>query len=279
MKSIVKGNDFTMKIPVVKMVEGEKVAFPLPACTDIVVRMANSYRRTALAFEISAAEDNVILAHVEGDLLSLGTYALEVKGKLFGADWRSNEYEQIRIVDNNAAGDTAFTPDENEDSVEMDTAVVVLPPDKVVSSLVDDVTAAVKLAEEARTATEATDAAIKQAEEARAASEEHRSENETARQSAENQRANTEAQRITNENARIEAEKARVAAEEKRETDTQQATSQMQQKVETATAQMQQKVESAISDAEKRGDEAVKAAHVSVAYNAETASIDITTGE
>lgn len=257
MKSIVKGNDFTMRIPVVKMVDGEKVAFPLPACTDIVVRMANSYRRTALEFEISAAEDNVILAHVEGDQLSLGTYALEVKGKLFGADWRSNEYEQIRIVDNNASGDTAFTPDENEDSVEMDTAVVVLPPDKVVSSLVDDVVAAVKLAEESRAATEATDAAIKQAEEARAASEEHRSENETARQSAENQRANTEALRIANENARIEAEEKRVAA----------------------TSQMEQKVETAISDAEKRGDEAVKAAHVSVTYNAETASIDITTGE
>ncbi len=268
MKSIVKGNDFTMKIPVVKMVEGEKVAFPLPACTDIVVRMANSYRRTALEFEISASEDNVILAHVEGDQISLGTYALEVKGKLFGADWRSNEYEQIRIVDNNASGDTAFTPDENEDSVEMDTAVVVLPPDKVVSDLVDDVTAAVKLANEAKAATEATDSAIKESEAAREASEEHRSENETARQAAENQRANTEALRVANENARIEAEKARETAEAKRESDTA-----------SATAAMQEKVEAAISDAEKRGDEAVRAAHVSVAYNADTSSIEITTGE
>lgn len=34
MKKIVKGNDFTLRIPVMKMVEGEAQAFPLPACTD-----------------------------------------------------------------------------------------------------------------------------------------------------------------------------------------------------------------------------------------------------
>lgn len=36
MKKIVKGNDFTLRIPVMKMVEGQPQAFPLPACTDIV---------------------------------------------------------------------------------------------------------------------------------------------------------------------------------------------------------------------------------------------------
>ena len=45
MKRIVRGNDFTMRIPVVKIVEGEKVAFPLPGCTDIVVRLCSAYRR------------------------------------------------------------------------------------------------------------------------------------------------------------------------------------------------------------------------------------------
>lgn len=239
MKSIVKGNDFTMRIPVVKMVEGEKVAFPLPACTDVEVRITNSYRRTNLEFTVDTAEDNVILARVEGDQLSLGTYALEVRGKIFGTDWRSNEYEQIRIVDNNASGDTVFTPDEGEDSVEMDTAVVVLPPTAELSQLISDTYTALDTAK-------ATDETLKANEEGRVESEESRQANETARQSAENQRANTEALRIENENARIAAENQREEAEARRESDT---------------------------------AEAIRKAHVSVSYNAETASIDITTGE
>ena len=39
MKKIVKGNDFTLKIPVMKMVDGTAQSFPLPACTDIVVQV------------------------------------------------------------------------------------------------------------------------------------------------------------------------------------------------------------------------------------------------
>lgn len=250
MKRIVKGNDFIMRIPVVKMVEGEKVAFPLPACTDIVVRMCNAYRRTDLSYTIDASEDNVLLAKVEGDQIALGTYALEVKGKIFGADWRSNEYEQIQIVDNNAKGDTAFTPDENEDSVEMDTAVVVLPPSDIVTQLVKDTETAVKTANEARDASNETNAAITAAELLRVDAEEARQDNETARQAAENSRANTEALRVEHENARITAENARATAEEKRETDTKQA----------------------ITDAIAR-------AKVSVSYNAQQGSIDIITNE
>ena len=124
MKRIVRGNDFTMRIPVVKIVEGEKVAFPLPGCTDIVVRLCSAYRRLELAYTIDAKEDNVIVARVEGDKIPLGTYALEVRGKIFGNDWRSNEYEQVAIVDRNADADTELdNTDEGEDSVEMDTAV------------------------------------------------------------------------------------------------------------------------------------------------------------
>lgn len=95
MKKIVKGNDFTLRIPVSKMVEGQVQAFPLPACTDVVVQVCNQFRRTPLAFEIDVKEDNVLLARVEGDKMSIGTYAIEVKGKIFGNDWRSNEYPQF----------------------------------------------------------------------------------------------------------------------------------------------------------------------------------------
>jgi len=49
-----------------------------------------------------------------------------VKGKKYGISWRSNEYEQIQMVDYNKDGDTAFEPDEGDDSVEMNTAIVIL---------------------------------------------------------------------------------------------------------------------------------------------------------
>ena len=139
MKKIDKGNDFTLKIPVMKMVEGQAKAFPLPACTDVVVQVCNQFKRIPLAFDIDIKEDNVLLARVEGDKMSLGTYAIEVKGKIFGNDWRSNEYPQFAIVANNADADTEFgETDEGDNSVEMDTAMVILPPSVELSDLISD---------------------------------------------------------------------------------------------------------------------------------------------
>lgn len=139
MKKIVKGNDFTLRIPVAKMVEGQPQAFPLPACTDVVVQVCNQFKRIPLAFEIDVKEDNVLLARVEGDKMSIGTYAIEVKGKIFGNDWRSNEYPQFAIVANNADADTEFgETDEGDNSVEMDTAMVILPPSVELSDLISD---------------------------------------------------------------------------------------------------------------------------------------------
>lgn len=139
MKKIVKGNDFTLRIPVMKMVEGQAQAFPLPACTDVVVQVCNQFRRIPLAFTIDVKEDNVLIARVEGDKMSLGTYSIEVKGKIFGNDWRSNEYPQFSIVAKNADADTEFgETDEGDNSVEMDTAMVILPPTVELSDLISD---------------------------------------------------------------------------------------------------------------------------------------------
>ena len=150
MKKIVKGNDFTLKIPVMKIVNGEKVAFPLPACTDMVVRVCSPYRRYELEYSIDAAEDNIILAKVEGDTLSLGTYAVEVRGKIYGNDWRSNEYPQFRIVNENADADTEFSEgDEGDNSVEMDTAIVFLPPTAELSNLITEAEGLATKADEA----------------------------------------------------------------------------------------------------------------------------------
>ena len=226
MKRIVRGNDFTMRIPVVKIVEGEKVAFPLPGCTDIVVRLCSAYRRLELAHTIDAKEDNVIVARVEGDRIPLGTYALEVRGKIFGNDWRSNEYEQVAIVDRNADADTELgETDEGENSVEMDTAVVILPPDRELDALVKEALAqnkamselsdAIKASEEGRAKSEELRA---KSEEARVTAEQGRASNEAERVQAEQVRENSEGQRLAAEQGRVIAENARVTAENARVT-------------------------------------------------------------
>jgi hypothetical protein len=200
MKHITKGNDFTMRIPVVRIYNGERIPMPLPACTDIVVNICSTYRRISLAYTIDVAEDNVILAKVEGDQLYVGKYALEVKGKIGGVDWRSNEYEQIAIVDNNASADTSFdVTEEGEDSLLMDTAIAILAPD---TGLYDKVLTA----EEAREA----------AENARVAAESERIAKEEERIANEEERKASEASRIKNESVRLANEQARAASEAKR---------------------------------------------------------------
>lgn len=219
MKRIVRGNDFTMRIPVVKIVEGEKVAFPLPGCTDIVVRLCSAYRRLELAYTIDAKEDNVIVARVEGDRIPLGTYALEVRGKIFGNDWRSNEYEQVAIVDRNADADTELgETDEGENSVEMDTAVVVLPPDRELEALVKEAQAQNKAMSELSDAIKVSEEGRVQAEQVRENSEGQRLAAEQGRASAESARVTAESARVDAENTRTEAEAARQEAEKTRAT-------------------------------------------------------------
>lgn len=239
MKKIVRGNDFTLRIPVKKIVNGEQVAFPLPACTDIVVNIVNQYRRVALSYTIDTAEDNIINARVEGDAVSVGTYALEVRGKIFGNDWRSKEYEQFAIVDNNASGDTAFNGEliEGEDSVEMNTALVILPPTVELTQLINDANTAIETAEQtdailnanehdrtvaeqqrvsAEYARESAESWRSESEKVRQAAEAERVSNEDSRKSAELLRDMAETERTEAENIRITSETARVAAEKQR---------------------------------------------------------------
>ena len=208
MKKIVRGNDFTLRIPVKKIVNGDQVAFPLPACTDIVVNIVNQYRRVALSYTIDTAEDNIINARVEGDAVSVGTYALEVRGKIFGNDWRSKEYEQFAIVDNNASGDTAFNGEliEGEDSVEMNTALVVLPPTAELTQLITDANTALETAKQ-------TDATLKVNEYERTVAEQQRASAEAARVSAESRRSESEGVRHAAETERVSNEDSRKSAE------------------------------------------------------------------
>ena len=193
-----------MRIPVVRVYNGERIPMPLPACTDIIVNICSPYRRISLAYTIDVTEDNVILAKVEGDQLYVGKYALEVKGKIGGVDWRSNEYEQIAIVDNNASADTSFdVTEEGEDSLLMDTAVAILAPD---TGLYDKVLTAEEAREVAETKRQEAEASRQQAESERIAKEQ-------GRKASEASRIENESVRLANEQSRTKAETERVAAE------------------------------------------------------------------
>ena len=243
MKKIVRGNDFTLRIPVKKIVNGEQVSFPLTDCTDIAVHVVSQYKRTALPYTIDKESNDVLLADVDGTALSLGTYALEVTGVLEGANWRSYEYEQFAIVDNNASSDTVFednTADGNTniegdnggdttkgcmdvkiEGFAVDTALVVLPPVSARATIIEliaNADAAIAAVRETEAAVKASEDVRVENESLRQSTEEQRAENEAARQTAEEQRAESEMERIANEEARKVNEEARVTAEEQRAT-------------------------------------------------------------
>lgn len=284
MKKITKGNDFTMRIPVCKMEGGEQIPYPLPACTDIVVNLVNAFRRRPLQFTIDVANDNIILAKVE-DNLPCATYALEVKGKCLGNDWRSNEYEQIQIVDNNASADYNFSElQEGENSVDMNTAIIILAPSVELSGLIADTENALKKVDEtiadtkrkteeavnrANTASERsetlileTQKALKQLTTTTATANElvvKLDQNEQVRVVAEQKRVSNETTRKADEQARVDAENERIAAETRRE-------------------QSAKDNKTATDKAVKACQQAVKDAQVAVDYDPDTYSLIIATG-
>ena len=256
MKKIVRGNDCTLKIPVKKMVDGQLETFPLPACTDVVVNLVTSIRRYPLSYTIDTTQDHILLASVKGGTMPLAKMALEVKGKMFDCDWRSNEYEQVEFVDNNASADTAFSPDdedEGEQSVEMDTAVVVLAPSA-------DLTLLIKQAEEAISAAKSETATVTEAETQRAASE-------TARQQAEEGRVGAEAARVSSEQTREAREAERQTSETLRQAnetarnDSEQARQSAElSRTEAETARAQSELQRAESESARAASEATRAA-------------------
>lgn len=230
-----------MRIPVKKIVNGEQVSFPLTDCTDIAVHVVSKYKRTALPFSIDKESNDVLLADVDGTTLSLGTYALEVTGVSEGANWRSYEYEQFAIVDNNASSDTVFEGGTTEDDTNIedgngdnankgcmdvkiegfavDTALVVLPPISARATIIEliaNADAAIAAVRETEAAVKASEDVRVESETLRQSAEEQRVKSEDTRQTAETQRTESEMERVANEEARKANEEARVAAEEQR---------------------------------------------------------------
>lgn len=192
--------------------------FPLPACTDVQVRVCNQFKRISLSYEVDVENDNVILARVEGDQIPLGTYAIEVSGKIFGNDWRSNEYPQFSIVAKNADADTEFgETDEGDNSVEMDTAMVILPPTVELSDLINKANDALKNNNETNDTLNTNEEARKEAEAQRVSAESERVYAEQTRVSAEDSRMTAESSRVNAESDRVRAEDARTEIEIERQ--------------------------------------------------------------
>lgn len=125
MKKIVKGNDFSLAIPMAR-VDGEtREALDLTQCTDIAVRLCSAYRRIVLEHSIEGADKATLVARVEGEQLSLGTYAIEVVGKVNGNDWRTYDCGAIQIVECNHDADSDLGDIIEGDRIEMDEASVV----------------------------------------------------------------------------------------------------------------------------------------------------------
>lgn len=169
MKKIVKGNDFTLRIAVMKMTEGERVAFPIPACTDVLVRVFNGVKHITLSYEVDTANDNVLLARVEGDRIPVGNYAIEIKGKLFGNDWAINTYPQFAIVSSSPDADTDFGEVADVGNfVDMGAVIAILPPSVELSNLISD---AHNIVDESKKASNIAAQAAKDAKNALAAAE------------------------------------------------------------------------------------------------------------
>lgn len=159
-----------------------------------------------------------------------------------GANWRSYEYEQFAIVDNNASSDTVFEDkhcrcntniegdnggdtankgcmDVKIEGFAVDTALVVLPPVSARATIIEliaNADAAIAAVRETEAAVKASEDVRVESETLRQSAEEQRAESEATRQTAETQRAESEMERVANEETRKANEEARVAAEEQR---------------------------------------------------------------
>lgn len=144
MKKIVLGNDFNLIIPVSRKVHtstGDVIQDfnLLPACTDLQVNLVNFNETISLPCSVDVEHTSRLIANVDSSKLNIGNYALEVKGKIYGNAWRSNEYEQIAFVNNNASADEVFDGEiiEGESSVEVDHVFIILPPTAGFTEILD----------------------------------------------------------------------------------------------------------------------------------------------
>ena len=114
MKSIVRGNDFIIQIPVRQTSDEGIVAVDLTKCSELRVVLSGDLGSYEPSFVISDTDTSLLICSVDGSLLPRGVYSVDVNGEYYGIQWRSVKVEQIRIVEH----------DDDADEVIDDSAVI-----------------------------------------------------------------------------------------------------------------------------------------------------------
>lgn len=239
---IVQGNDFTLRVRVLRSVLRDGIAqredIGLEGCTGVSASLVS---RTGKRIPLAASvNDGRLLVDVD-ETVPVGAYGLEVKGKdANGSDWRSMRRpgEFLRVVGSD--GEATGLPDGGVYDVSADVAYSSVSAE-LAGRLNDAAKEASEAAGEAREAAAgASDAAEKaegaaagalsrltsvvnasremgKTEESRKAGEEERKAGEEQRKANEEERKASEEERKAGETARQEAEKKREEAEAARE--------------------------------------------------------------
>lgn len=114
MKSIVRGNDFIIQIPVRQTSDEGVVSVDLTKCGELRVVLSGDLGSYEPSFAISDTDTSLLICSVDGSLLPRGVYSVDVNGEYYGIQWRSVKVEQIRIVEH----------DDDADEVIDDSAVI-----------------------------------------------------------------------------------------------------------------------------------------------------------
>lgn len=139
MRSIVRGNDFLLRIPVRVCKEGEVTELDLTKCEDVRVTLVSAFGSVTPEVSVSATDSSVLLARMEGTALPNGLFSVEVTGAIDGARWRSERARQLRIVETDGEADFCATDKEGM-RVEMEAVTIG---DIVITSIQPGVTAQV----------------------------------------------------------------------------------------------------------------------------------------
>lgn len=100
MNTIVRGNDFNLRIPIRACDEGGVVtAIDLTQCDDIRLTLQSSFGSVAPAASVSRDDKSVLVARIDSRDLQNGLYNVEVTGIKSGVRWRSERGRRLRIVE------------------------------------------------------------------------------------------------------------------------------------------------------------------------------------
>lgn len=126
MISIVRGNDFTLIIPLEKLIieSGNKIVVPFyPGDAELTVYLINDISKTKVACIL---EDNILRVEVKRKNISNGLYGIEIIAIKDGINMRSMNVGQFRIVESNDKADYSDAVEFGVDVHQLQSQVFVL---------------------------------------------------------------------------------------------------------------------------------------------------------